>query len=368
MDKIKNLIDKINKQAGSDVLKIASDTEDYGTLTTPFDTVNNLIGGIPIARFTTVAGAEHTGKGAFCLQLIAHQQSLNPDFITLWTDAESSFVPEWAEKLGVDLSRVIIQKYSRTQDTMEKILDSALNIIKNSNLINLWIVDSIGALVPKHDVYDSKDKEKSLEGTNMLHLQRKLGEFYRKANVIISPDKASNYAGCAVVMIGQVYTVPDAYVPLEAVKGGNAVKHWAHLRLMFRRGPKSEWPEKVTITSADGNEYDVYPGWAGRIKVDKTRVNNNEGKEISITFMQNKGFDSFFATINAAFGLKIIQRAGGTYTSDIFPTEKWRGREGVIKFFEDTSKYAVLKDAVSNAAIKEIATKESKEVDNVNEL
>jgi hypothetical protein len=40
----------------------------------------------------------------------------------------------------------------------------------------------------------------------MLNLQRKLGEFYRKANVFISPRPKDNYDGCAVIMIGQVDT------------------------------------------------------------------------------------------------------------------------------------------------------------------
>lgn len=266
-------------------------------------------------------------------------------------------MPQWAADLGVDLSRVVVQRYTRSVDTMEKMLDTALDIIKNSNQINLWVIDSIGALLPKGDVYDSKDKEKSLEGTNMLHLQRKLGEFYRKANIYIAPDK--DYKGCAVVLIGQVYTVPDAHVPLEAVKGGNAVKHWAHLRIMTRRGPRSEWPEQVDLIGVDGKKYKTYPGWAGRFKVEKTRINTNEGKECTLTFMHGKGFDSFNATINAAVGLGLLTRSGAIYSCPLFPDQKWKGREAMVQHFsshaEDFDKLRLtLSEQLSNTVLEEV--------------
>lgn len=346
-----NNIDKILKDYKNLGISRASQAVEYEFYQTPFSTVNNLIGGIPKGRFTTVAGPEHTGKGAFCAQLIAYLQSIDPEFIALWSDFEGSFDDKWAKHLGVDLDRLLIQRYTKEVDTMEKALDGALALIKNISP-NMWIVDSIGAMIPKNDVYDSKGEDKSLEGTNMLNLQRKLGEFYRKANVFIAP-RSDGYKGCAVIMIGQIYTVPDAHVSLEAVKGGNAVKHWAHLRLMFRRGPKSDWPERIKIKGPDGELREVYPGWSGRIKVDKTRINSNEGKEILLPFKHGLGFDSKATTINSAFGLDIIKRAGPTYTCPYLPEGKMVGKDNVIKYFTDNQEaYNKLYTDVLNASIQ----------------
>lgn len=86
---------------------------------------------------------------------------------------------------------------------MELLLDKALGLIKDLKP-NMWIIDSIGALLPKDDAYDSKGTDKSLEGTKMLNLQRKLGEFFRKANVLISPSVKDSYEGCAVLCLAQV--------------------------------------------------------------------------------------------------------------------------------------------------------------------
>jgi len=197
-------IDKILKNLPS--LRRASDVNYFKFLDTPFATVTNLIGGLPLGRFLTFAGPEHTGKGTFCAQLVAHHQAKNPDFNVLWTDAENAFDNDWAKNLGIDLDRLFLQKYTTEVDTMEKLLDQSLAFLREQK-IDMWVIDSIGALVPKNDVYETRGKtlvDKSLESTNMLNLQRKLGEFYRKANIAIAPRPSENYDGCAVILIGQV--------------------------------------------------------------------------------------------------------------------------------------------------------------------
>lgn len=355
LDQLKKVSEKIAKTTKG-LIKPASEIVDYGVFTTPFPTVNTLIKGIPIARFTTIAGPFHTGKGAFCLQTIAYLMQQDPEFTVLWTDAENALDIDWAEKLGVDLERFFVQKYTKEQDTMEKLLDAALSTIKESQAISMWVIDSIGALVPRGDLYDSKDNEKGLEGDKMLNLQRKLGEFFRKANVMIAPSPDGTYKGCAVICIGQVYTVPDANASLEEVKGGNAFKHWTHLRLMFRRGPKSDWPEPKDIIGLDGlKKKRYYPGWSGRIKVEKTRLNGNEGQEVLLSFMLGRGFDSKNAAITAAFGLGLIPRAGAIYTSELFPDGKIKGRDNVVKFLlENEEVYTKLLSEIDKAIEKGI--------------
>jgi recombination protein RecA len=351
---IEALLKKVNEKLGTDVLQTGEQAAAYDLLDTPFVTLNESIGGLPLGKFTTVAGPQHSGKGAFCLQVIAHHMAKDPEFRVLWLDAENALDLTWAEKLGVDLERLIVLKYTRKMDTMERLLDTALSLIKETNLINMWIIDSISALVPKADIYDSKDKEKSLEQANMLNLQRKLGEFFRKANPIISPDKQEGYKGCAVVSIGQIYHAPTAQgIALEVVRGGNAFAHWAHLRLNFRRGPKSDWPDQIDTIGIDGVKRKIYPGWAGRIKIDKTRINGNEGQEVLLTFMLGRGFDSKSAAINAAFGLNIIERAGPTYKNSLLPDGKLVGKENVIKFFMDNEdKFHELEELINQKAIE----------------
>lgn len=202
IDKLKSIAGKLNKKYNAQVLTMGGDLANYELIQTPFASLNALIGGLPRGKFSTVAGPEHTGKGAFLLQVIAHNQAKDPNFIAMWSNFENSFDREWAKHLGVDLDRVIFQEYTKEINTMEKMMDISLELLK-SETIDLWIVDSIGAMVPKGDIYSGKE-ERSLEDNNMLNLQRKLGEFYRKANTIINKNPITEYKGCAVVMVGQV--------------------------------------------------------------------------------------------------------------------------------------------------------------------
>lgn len=344
-------LEKISKKHGAKALVRATEIVDPGVMTTPFPSVNGLIKGIPVGRFTCIAGPQHTGKGAFCAQLVAHQQAQDKNLTVLWSDFENALDLVWLERLGVDMSRLIVQKYSSDAVTMEKSLDIALEVLK-SQTIGLWIIDSVGAMLPKADVQNSKGEDRSLEEANMLNLQRKLGEFFRKANVTISPDTATGYKGCATILIGQVYTVPSANVSLEEVRGGNALKHWAHLRLLFRRGPRDEGPEEITIQGLDGKPKKLRPGWACRIKVDKTRLNEKESQDVLLPFFYGRGFDTALSTVGAALGLGVITRTGAYYNCAALK-EKVQGKDNLIlAFAKNPEALKALADLVDQAAAK----------------
>jgi len=205
-NKLAKLAEKLNTKHKAKTLVLGSELSDFETISTPFASVNALIKGVPRGRYTVIAGPEHVGKGAFCVQLAAHNQSIDPNFVVMWSDFENSFDKSWAAKLGLDLERTIFHQYTKEINTMEKMMDIALELLK-SEAIDMWVIDSIGAMLPKGDVMSGKE-EKSLEDNNMLNLQRKLGEFFRKANVIVNRNLSSGYKGCAVVMIGQVNNCP----------------------------------------------------------------------------------------------------------------------------------------------------------------
>ena len=331
LDIIKKAMDKLNKKSGAPALVWGTDVTEYEYLVTPFASVNSLIKGFSRGRFAVIAGPEHTGKGAFCVQLAAYNQQIDPEFVVMWSDLENSFDTKWAEGLGLDLDRVVFHKYTKEANTMEKMIDLAIELLKTQK-IDMWVLDSVGALLPKGDVFASDGSNRSLEESNMLNLQRKLGESLRKLNIYINRDETTGYKGCATILIGQVYTVPSANVALEEVKGGNALKHWAHLRLKFRRGPKADWPKPMELTGLDGKIRKTFPGWAGCVKVDKSRMNANETQEITIPFFFGRGFDSTISTISAAMGLGVITRRGAYYECSILK-EKVQGKEELIDIF-----------------------------------
>lgn len=351
--KLNKLLEEVNKKhPGS--LQLASDLAPFGTLSTPFTTFDALTGGIPIGKVTVFAGPQHTGKTALCLQILAHIQEQDPELVALWTDLENAWDEDWARKLGVDIDRVLVQKYTKRTNTMELILDDAIKFI-DSEQVNFWLIDSIGAMVPSEDLQNSKGVQKSLEGRKMLNLQTKLGEFFRKVNPLLTPDPSSGYKGCPLVVLGHVYEIPnDVGVSMTEVRGGNSLKHWANLRVLFRRGPQSSWPDKIKITGLDGELKEIRPGWTGRFKLDKDRKTGREGQEISLTFNLGRGFDSRAAVITAALGMELFERKGGWYYSDLLPDGKIQGKESLITLLNtDDALFEKVKQKLNEVSLQD---------------
>jgi recombination protein RecA len=345
-EKIRNLIKKINKDSTEPVIQMASDIVDkFGFYSTPFPALNNMIKGIPIGRFSIIAGRSQTGKTALCYQIIAHLQEEDPEFIGAWVDFENSHDPVWAEKLGVDLERLVILSYTDQAANMEAVMDKLIQLLR-LRCVGIVIIDSIGGMIPKGDVED-KQGDRSLEKANMLNLQTKIGEVFRKFNP---------FRGTAIIMIGHIYQSPNAqgYV-IEEVRGGNAVKHWAHIRLVMKRGPKATWPKEIEVIGLDGKERKVYPGFSGRIIFEKSKNNANEGQEIAVDFYHGRGFDRIQSTIAAAEAAEILQRKGGWYYCDLLPDGKTQGKEAVTKFFvEDSEAYGKLAGLVDEHSAGDI--------------
>lgn len=350
--KIENLLNKLNKVHGCGIYK-ASELKPYALLRTPFPTLNTLVGGFHKARFHCIAGPQHTGKSTLLLQVVAYNQQINEDFVCLWTDAENAFSVEWAERLGVDIDRLLLQKYDDTNNTsMERMLENGLTLVRESKAVDMWIIDSVGGLQPK------REQVKDLEAESMMILPKKLGEFLRKANIII--NRSEGYDGCCVFLIGQVYSVPNTQgITLEEVRGGNALKHFTTVRLLMRRAGQAESPDKIDVTMPDGKSVKLSPGWTARVRVDKTRVNSNERQEILLPFYFGRGFDCLESTISAAFGLGIIRRSGPMYLWDGFPDGKVKGRKAVSEFFRGNEQaYNELAGLIDSVSVKKVEENE----------
>jgi len=68
------------------------------------------IWGLPRGRIIQYAGKESSGKTLMSLIAIREWQKLNPDNWAVFIDAEFSFSPIWAQKLGVDIERLYLMR------------------------------------------------------------------------------------------------------------------------------------------------------------------------------------------------------------------------------------------------------------------
>jgi len=119
-----------------------------------------LNGGLAYGRQVLIWGNKSAGKSSFCQQLIGMAQKDGKT--CAWIDAEQSFDPQWAKRLGVDVDSLI---YSSSR-TINEMVDVATQLMSAG--VDIIVVDSISALLPA--IYFEKDSTelKQLENTKQI--------------------------------------------------------------------------------------------------------------------------------------------------------------------------------------------------------
>src|SRR6056297_3261648 len=140
----------IEKQFGKgSIMKLGEERDTRGIQTVPSGSIlldEALgIGGYPRGRIIEVYGPESSGKTTLALHAIAEAQKAggNAAFI----DAEHALDPNYASNLGVDLDNLLLSQ----PDNGEQALDITETLIR-SGAVDIIIVDSVAALVPKSEI------------------------------------------------------------------------------------------------------------------------------------------------------------------------------------------------------------------------
>ena len=102
-------------------------------------------GGVPRGRIIEIYGAESSGKTTLALHVAAEAQKTGG--IVAFIDAEHALDPEYAKALGVDVDELLISQ----PDYGEQALEIA-DMLVRSGAIDLIVVDSVAALVPKTEI------------------------------------------------------------------------------------------------------------------------------------------------------------------------------------------------------------------------
>ncbi len=175
------------------------------------------VGGIPRGRVVEIFGPESSGKTTLTLSIIAQTQ--RGGGIAAFIDAEHAFDPTYARKIGVNNDELLISQ----PDTGEQALEIAEMLIR-SNAIDLIVVDSVAALVPKAEIEGQMgDAYVGLQARLMSQAMRKLtGALSRSKTALVFINQLREKIG---VMFGNPETTP----------GGRALKFYSSARLDIRR-------------------------------------------------------------------------------------------------------------------------------------
>ncbi len=103
------------------------------------------IGGLPKGRIVEIYGPESSGKTTLTLSVIAEAQRQGAT--CAFVDAEHALDPVYAGKLGVNVDDLLVSQ----PDTGEQALEIT-DMLVRSNAVDVIIVDSVAALVPKAEI------------------------------------------------------------------------------------------------------------------------------------------------------------------------------------------------------------------------
>jgi len=276
-----------------------------------------LNGGLPYGRQVLIWGSKSSAKSSLCLQTVALAQKEGK--ICAWIDAEMSYDKNWAEKLGVDTSKLIVSQCR----TINEMVDIGTNLMNAG--VDLVVVDSITSLLPA--IYFEKDSTelKQLENTKQIGAEaRDFSNAWKMINYANNKIKPTLF-----VLISQSRNNINAMYTSQQPTGGQATKFYSSTIIKLFSSESENQAIKGKIQVGDKLiEEKIGRKVLWNLQFSKTSPGFQSG-EYDFYFRGDPvGVDAVADLIDTAELLGIVQRTGAWY---ILPDgSKVQGREAFI--------------------------------------
>src|SRR5262245_19650752 len=218
---LKNTLQQIEKQFGKgSIMQLGENsTLDVQGISTGALSLDIALGGkgLPRGRICEIFGAESSGKTTIALHTVANAQRAGG--VAAYIDAEHALYRSWAKRVGVDLENLLVSQPSHAEEALR-----IAELLIKSNAVDIIVVDSVAALVPKAEV----DGE---IGDTHVGLQ---GRLMSQALRILNPTVAKTRT--CMIFINQIrQKVGVFFGSPETTSGGLALKFYSSVRLDVKK-------------------------------------------------------------------------------------------------------------------------------------
>ncbi len=261
------------------------------------------IGGFPRGRISEIFGPESSGKTTVALQVAAEAQKLGG--MAAYIDVEHALDPVYARKLGVDVDNLLVSQPDYGEQALE-----ITNALITSGSIDVLVVDSVAALVPKAELDgEMGDSFMGVHARLMSQAMRKLTGIVSKSNTCLI------FINQIREKIGVMFGNP------ETTTGGRALKFYASVRADIRRIAAIKEGEAVI-----GNRT--------KIKIVKNKM-APPFREAEFDIIYGEGVSKEGDLIDLGVQHNLIEKSGAWYS---YKGERiGQGRENAKQFLRENS-------------------------------
>jgi len=261
------------------------------------------VGGFPRGRINEIFGPESSGKTTIALQVIAEAQKKGG--IAAFIDVEHALDPIYSKKLGVDIDNLLVSQPDFGEQALE-----ITNTLVASGQIDVLVVDSVAALVPKAEL------DGEMGDSHMGVQARLMSQALRKLTGVVSKSRT------CLIFINQIREkIGVMFGNPETTTGGRALKFYSSVRLDIRR----------IAAIKDG---DQVIGSRTKVKVVKNKV-ASPFREAEFDIIYGEGVSKEGDLIDLGVAQNIVEKSGSWFS---YKSERiGQGRENARQFLKDNA-------------------------------